>query len=150
MADAGLSTLGIKVWQAQTENSAKVTEASSYSQLTRINSIGEVTITPETIDGSALEDLKSRFIAGKSTVTDAVPVVFNVTNETIAEWKEIAGKQICIMIDIPKLEDAFFIVVEVPATLPMPALDQNSLLTMTVNCTVNNFIGLDEKIVIGA
>lgn len=150
MADAGLSTLGIKVWQAETSNSAKVTEASSYSQLTRINSIGEVTITPETIDGSALEDLNSRFVAGKSTVTDAVPVVFNVTNDTIAEWKAIAGKQICIMIDIPKLEDAFFIVVEVPATLPMPALDQNSLLTMTVNCTVNNFIGLDEKIVIGA
>lgn len=150
MADAGLSTLGIKVWQAETSNSAKVTEAASYSQLTRINSIGEVTITPETIDASALEDLNSRFVAGKSTVTDAVPVAFNVTNETIAEWKEIAGKQICIMIDIPKLEDAFFIVVEVPTTLSMPALDQNSLLTMTVNCTVNNFIGLDEKVVIGA
>jgi hypothetical protein len=150
MADAGLSTLGIKVWQAQTENSAKVTEASSYSQLTRINSIGEVTITPETIDASALEDLDSRFVAGKSTVTDALTITINATNDTIAEWKAIAGKQICIMIDIPSMEDAFFVIVEVPATLPLPALDQNALLTMAVNCTVNKFIGLDEKIVIGA
>lgn len=150
MADAGLSTLGIKVWQAQTENSAKVTEASSYSQLTRINSIGEVTITPETIDASALEDLDSRFVAGKSTVTDALTITINATNDTIAEWKAIAGKQICIMIDIPSMDDAFFIIVEVPATLPLPALDQNALLTMAVNCTVNKFIGLDEKIVIGA
>lgn len=150
MADAGLSTLGIKVWQAQTENSAKVTEASSYSQLTRINSIGEVTITPETIDASALEDLDSRFVAGKSTVTDALTITINATNDTIAEWKAIAGKQICIMIDIPSMKDAFFVIVEVPATLPLPALDQNALLTMAVNCTVNKFIGLDEKIVIGA
>lgn len=150
MADAGLSTLGIKVWQAQTENSAKVTEASSYSQLTRINSIGEVTITPETIDASALEDLDSRFVAGKSTVTDALTITINATNDTIAEWKAIAGKQICIMIDIPSMDDAFFVIVEVPATLPLPALDQNALLTMAVNCTVNKFIGLDEKIVIGA
>lgn len=150
MADAGLSTLGIKVWQAQTENSAKVTEAASYSQLTRINSIGEVTITPETIDASALEDLDSRFVAGKSTVTDALTITINATNDTIAEWKAIAGKQICVMIDIPSMDDAFFVIVEVPATLPLPALDQNALLTMAVNCTVNKFIGLDEKVVIGA
>lgn len=150
MADAGLSTLGIKVWQAQTENSAKVTEAASYSQLTRINSIGEVTITPETIDASALEDLDSRFVAGKSTVTDALTITINATNDTIAEWKAIAGKQICIMIDIPSMEDAFFVIVEVPATLPLPALDQNALLTMAINCTVNKFIGLDKKVVIGA
>lgn len=150
MADAGLSTLGIKVWQAETSNSAKVTDAASYSQLTRINSIGEVTITPETIDASALEDLDSRFVAGKSTVTDALTITINATNDTIAEWKAIAGKQICVMIDIPSMDDAFFIIVEVPATLPLPALDQNALLTMAVNCTVNNFIGLDEKVVIGA
>lgn len=150
MADAGLSTLGIKVWQAETSNSEKVTKAASYSQLTRINSIGEVAITPETIDASALEDLESRFVAGKSTVTDALPITINATNDTIAEWKALAGKQICVMIDIPGMDDAFFIIVEVPAKLPLPALDQNALLTMTVNCTVNNFIGLDEKVVIGA
>lgn len=149
MADiAGLSTLGIKVYQALSEDGAKVTDASSYSQLTRINSIGEAGITPETVDASALEDLTSRFVAGRSTVTDALPITVNATNDTIAEWKAIAGKTICIMIDIPGLEDAFFIIVQVPAILPLPALDQNSLLTMAINCTVNNFIGLDTKIVI--
>ena len=148
MADAGLSTLGIKVWKAETANAEKVVEAASYSQLTRINSIGEVTITPETIDASALEDLESQFVAGRSTVTDSLSVTVNATNETIEEWKEIAGKQICVMIDIPGLDDAFFVVVEVPATLPMPSLDQNALLTMTINCTVNKFIGLDEKVAV--
>lgn len=148
MADAGLSTLGIKVYQAETTNAQKVTSADEYSQLTRISSIGEVTITPEAIDASALEDLDSQYVAGRSTVTDSLPITINATNETIAEWQEIAGKQICVMIDVPGLEDAFFVVVTVPETLPMPSLDQNALLTMTVNCIVNKFVGLDTKVVI--
>ena len=150
MADiAGLSTLGVKVYQAESADGAKVTEASAYSQLTRINSIGEVTITPENIDASALEDLNSRYVAGRSTVTDALTITINATDDTIAEWKAIAGKTICVMIDIPNMTDAFFVIVQVPATLPLPALDQNALLTMAINCTVNNFIGLDEKVEIG-
>lgn len=146
MAEAGLSTLGVKVYQAETTGATKVTTAEDYSQLTRINSIGEVTITPENIDASALEDMKSRYVAGRSTVTDALTITINATNETIAEWKAIAGKTICIMIDIPGLSDAFFIIVQVPTTLPLPSLDQNALLTMAVNCTVNDFIGLDTKV----
>ena len=147
MADiAGLSTLGVKVYQALSEDGAKVTTADSYTQLTRINSIGEVSITPENIDASALEDLTSRFVAGRSTVTDALTITVNATDDTIAEWKAIAGKRICVMIDIPGMSDAFFIIVEVPAVLPLPALDQNALLTMAINCTVNNFIGLNTKI----
>lgn len=147
MADiAGLSTLGVKVYQAESTDGAKVTEASAYSQLTRVNSIGEVTITPETIDASALEDLNSRYVAGRSTVTDALTITINATDDTIAEWKAIAGKRICVMIDIPDMTDAFFVIVQVPATLPLPSLDQNALLTMAINCTVNEFIGLDEKV----
>lgn len=148
MAEAGLSTLGVKVYQAETTGATKVTAAEQYSQLTRINSIGEVTITPENIDASSLEDLKSRFVAGRSTVTDALTITINATNETIAEWEAIAGRTICIMIDIPGLTKAFFIIVQVPSTLPLPSLDQNALLTMAINCTVNEFIGLDEKVVI--
>lgn len=148
MADAGLSTLGIKVYQAETTNAQKVTSASEYSQLTRVSSIGEITITPETIDASTLEDLDSQYVAGRSTVTDSLPFTINATNETIAEWKAIASKQICVMIDVPGLEDAFFAVVTVPATLPQPSFDQNAVVSMTINCTVNKFIGLDTKVAI--
>ena len=149
MADiAGLSTLGVKVYQAESTDGAKVTSADEYTQLTRVNSIGEVSITPENIDASSLEDLTSRFVAGRSTVTDALTITVNATDDTIAEWKAIAGKRICVMIDIPGMADAFFVIVEVPAVLPLPSLEQNALLTMAINCTVNNFIGLDTKIAI--
>lgn len=148
MAEAGLSTLGIKVYQAKATDGNIVTTADSYSQLTRINAIGEASITPENIDASALEDWVSRFVAGRSTVTDSLAITVNATDETVSEWKAIAGETICLMIDVPGLTDAFFIIVQVPSILPLPALDQNALLTMVINCTINDFIGLSEKVTI--
>lgn len=150
MADiAGLSTLGIKVYQALAPDQTKVTEAGSYSQLTRINGIGEASITPENIDASAIEDLVSRFVAGRATVTDALTITINQTDSTMAEWTAILGKTICLMIDVPDLSQACFAILTVPNKLPLSAIDQNGLLTMAISCTVNDFIGWDEKVVIG-
>ena len=146
MADAGLSTLGIKVYQALSTDGAKVTQGSSYSQLTRINAIGEVTVTPENIDASALEDLATKYVSGRSEVTDSLEITINATNETITEWKAILGKKICIMVVVPGLNDAFFTIVTVPTKIPQPALDQNGLLTFAMGCTVNDFIGLDAAV----
>lgn len=147
MADiAGLSTLGIKVYQALSADQKKVTEASAYSQLTRINSIGEASITPENIDASALEDLVSRYVAGRATVTDSLAITINQTDETMTEWTALLGKTICIMIDVPDLSQACFAIVTVPNQLPLSAIDQNGLLTMAINCTINNFIGWDAKV----
>ncbi len=149
MADiAGLSTLGIKVYQALAPDQTKVTEAGSYSQLTRINGIGEASITPENIDASAIEDLVSRFVAGRATVTDALTITINQTDATMAEWTAILGKTICLMISIPDLSQACFAILTVPNKLPLSAIDQNGLLTMAISCTVNDFIGWDEKVVI--
>lgn len=147
MADiAGLSTLGIKVYQALSADQKKVTEASAYSQLTRINSIGEASITPENIDASALEDLVSRYVAGRATVTDSLAITINQTDDTMTEWTALLGKTICIMIDVPDLSQACFAIVTVPNQLPLSAIDQNGLLTMAINCTINNFIGWDVKV----
>jgi hypothetical protein len=147
MADiAGLSTLGIKVYQALSADQKKVTDASAYSQLTRINSIGEASITPENIDASALEDLVSRYVAGRATVTDSLAITINQTDDTMTEWTALLGKTICIMIDVPDLSQACFAIVTVPNQLPLSPIDQNGLLTMAINCTINNFIGWDEKV----
>ena len=62
MADSGLSTLGVELYVAEATNGTKPT--TGYTQLTRINSIGEVSISPENIDASALEDFTTKYIAG--------------------------------------------------------------------------------------
>lgn len=60
MAVAGVSTLGIKLgW------SIGSTMPSSFTQLTRINAIGGISLETEQIDASALEDFVTRYIAGR-------------------------------------------------------------------------------------
>lgn len=146
MATAGLSTLGVKLYYALAEGGTKPT--TGYSQLTRINGIGEASVTPENIDASALEDLSTKYIAGRSSVSDTFEVTINLTDETETEWEAILGKKVCFMVAVPGLTKAFFVIATVPTALPMPAVDQNGLLTMTVGCTVNEFIGLDEAVTV--
>lgn len=144
MAVSGISTLGITLAYAETTDGTK--PSTGYKTLTRINSIGEVTVEPENIDASALEDLTTKNIAGRSTVSDSIEIVVNFTSDTETEWSAILGKTVCFEVIIPEQAKAFFTIAQVPAKIPQPSLDQNGLLTFTMNCTVNDFIGLDTKV----
>lgn len=146
MAEAGLSTLGITFWGAESTTGAKVTTAASYKQFTRINAIGEVTVEPENIDASALEDYFTRNVPGRSTLTDSLAITVNLTDDTESEWKEVLGKKMCFMTLVPGLTGAFFVIANVPNKIPQPALDQNGLLTVAINCTIDDFIGLDTAV----
>ena len=87
MALAGLSTLGIIFgWGVETTAGTK---PASFKQLTRINSIGGITIENEQIDASALEDLVSRYIQGRGDTGGSFPVSVNATPDTYAEWEEV-------------------------------------------------------------
>lgn len=146
MADYGLSTLGIRVYAAESPDGTKITTASAYRELTRVNSVGEITVEANNIDVSSLIDRVTRYVQGRSDVSDTLAITINLTNDTYAEWAVLAGKKICVLIDIPRLDNQVFIIVTVPAKIPLPALEQNTLLTVAINCTTNNFIGYDEKV----
>ena len=73
-------------------------------------------------------------------------ITVNATDETLAEWKAVLGKKMCFMTIVPGLSDAFFVIANVPNKIPQPSLDQNGLLTVAMNCTIDDFIGLDEAI----
>lgn len=148
MADYGLSTLGITLWAAESATGAKVTTASAYSQLTRINSIGELALEANSIDASALEDYVTHYVAGRADVSDTYPITINLTNETAAEWEALLGKKVCFLTSVPGLTKQIFVIATVPAKLPAPALDQNGLLTVTINCTTNDFIGMDTAVAV--
>ena len=81
MATAGVSTLGVKLYYCA-ESTAGTRPTSNYTQLTRINAIGGIQQEPEQIDASALEDLVTRNIAGRTGTGDTVTVTVNVTTET--------------------------------------------------------------------
>lgn len=153
MALAGLSTLGITFgWGVETTAGTK---PASFKQLTRINSIGGITIENEQIDASALEDLVSRYIQGRGDTGGSFPVSVNATPETYAEWEEVieayntakeTGKRIWFETIIPGFEEAEFVVAQPPTKIPSPEKTQNELLVVEMNLTIEEFIGMDKKV----
>ena len=153
MALAGLSTLGITFgWGVETTAGTK---PASFKQLTRINSIGGITIENEQIDASALEDLVSRYIQGRGDTGGSFPVSVNATPDTYAEWEEVieayntakeTGKRIWFETIIPGFEEAEFVVAQPPTKIPSPEKTQNELLVVEMNLTIEEFIGMNAKV----
>lgn len=155
MAVSGISTLGVELsYAVETTKGTKPATTSSWTTLTRINGIGGISISPETIDSSALEDLVERSVAGRATTGGTFSVTVNVTNDTITEWNKVisdyngrgADMRMWFQVKSPDLTKAFFIVAQPPQMLPMPDISQNELLTMEIPLTIEEFKGMDTKI----
>lgn len=153
MALAGVSTLGITFHYGV--ETAAGTKPTSFTQLTRINSIGGITIENEQIDASALEDFVSRYIQGRADTGGAFLVSVNFTPETVAEWealigayKEAAegGKRMWFETIVPGFDEAFFVVAQPPTIIPQPEFAQNNLLIAEMKLTIEEYIGLDTKV----
>lgn len=150
---SGLSSLGITFgWGVETTAGTKPT---TFKQLHRINAIGEINIENEQIDSSALEDLISTYIQGRGDTGGSTSVDVNYTPETVAEWKEVieayntakaSGKRIWFETIIPGFEEADFVVAQPPMKISSPAKGQNELLVVTMNLTIEEYIGFDEKV----
>lgn len=154
MAEVGISTLGVKLaYAAETTVGQKPT---TFTQLTRINGIGGITIEPETIDASALEDMVECSVAGRGTTGGKFNVTVNLTDATQKEWEDLitaynalsGGKQMWFEVLSPYLTEAFFIVGQPPQAIPMPDLSQNELLTVEIPITIVEFKGMDTKVAV--
>lgn len=152
MADVnemGLSTLGITFGYA-----VGSTKPSSFTQLHRIVSIGEAAIEAETIDVSTLEDYKSKFVRGRGTVTDSIPVVVNWTDEVEAEWEAVlsaydaktSGQTMWWQIIVPNKAKAAFFKAAPPTALPIPSMEQNASFQNTMNLVMEDLVGWDTKV----
>ena len=69
MALAGLSTLGVKFGYA-----VGATQPNAFTELTRINGIGGISLSTEAIDASALVDEVTRRVAGRADTDETLPV----------------------------------------------------------------------------
>lgn len=140
MADAtimGVSTLGVTFGYG-VETTAG-TKPSAFTQLHRINNIGGITVTPATIDASALEDLVTKTVAGRGDTGGTWPVTVNFTEETEDEWADLisayqtakaSGLNMWFETIIPGFTNSFFVVAQPPEVIPQPEVAQNGLLTV--------------------
>ena len=149
---AGVSSLGVTF--SYGVETTKGTKPTAFTILNRINQIGEVTVETEAIDASALEDRQTRNIPGRDTVSDTLTITVNKTDETIAEWEKVItdyqalteGKRMWFQTITPGFTKAEFVVAAPPSKLPISGKEQNSLLTMEINLTVDEMIGSDTKV----
>lgn len=153
MALAGLSTLGITFgYGVETTAGTKPTE---FTRLTRISSIGGISIEPETIDASALEDAISRSVAGRADNGGNFAVTVNFTEDTRKEWESLISsyktahnenKSMWFQTVVPGLTDAFFVVAQPPQQIPQPEFSQNELLTVEFQLTIEDYKGMLSKV----
>ena len=153
MALPGVNTVGVKFGYA-VETTAG-TQPTAFTQLTRINQIGGINIENEQIDASALEDEIEKSIAGRGSTGGSFPVTVNATKETITEWTTLIAayntakadnKQMWFNTYVPSLSKSYMVVAEPPTKLPQPDFDQNSLLTMELTLTINDYKGIVDGV----
>ena len=152
MALAGVSTLGITFGYG-VETSAG-TKPATFTELTRINALGGITVENQTIDASALVDTVTKNIAGRGDTGGNFTVTVNLTPETQSEWETLIAtyqgltdsKQMWFQTIVPGFSDAFFVVAQPPQAIPQPSMDQNALLTVEFTLTIVDYKGMDSKV----
>lgn len=150
-AEAGISTLGVKLGYGIGTTTEKPTK---FTQLERVNSIGGVSLSTEQIDASALEDLVSKYVAGRQDTGGTWEVTFNLSDSVITQLKAMitayqemsSGQEMWFVVWAPNLTQSFYIIAEVPQHIPMPEIGQNTLMTGGMTMTIKDYKGLDEAI----
>jgi len=150
---SGISTLGIKFGYAVETSAGQ--KPSAFKQLERINSIGGINMSTEQIDSSALEDLVTRYIAGRQDTGGTWTIGVNYTSETAKQWKDAiddyntakqSGLNTWFEVEIPNQSDGFFVIAELPQSIPMPEIGQNELLTVDIDLSIVEYKGTDAVV----
>ena len=149
MARAGLSTLGVKFGYG-----SGATKPNAFTELTRINAIGGLSLSPESIDASALTDEVTRRISGRADTDETIPITVNWTPDTLTEWEAVltayegltGNAEMWFTVYHPTMTKAWFFKAQPPKKLPMPEFSQNSLLTVEINLVVTEYVGMDTAV----
>ena len=150
--EAGISTLGITFGYGVEATAGQ--KPTAFTQLNRINNIGGISIQPEQIDASALEDFITRYVKGRADTGGSFPITVNFTQETKTEWATLidayqklsGGKRMWFETIIPGFTESFFVVAQPPEEIPQPEIAQNGLLTVEYNLTIEEYKGMDAKV----
>lgn len=151
----GLSTLGIK-FGFGVETTAG-TKPAAFTWLERCNNISGIELSTEQIDASALEDLVTKYVAGRQDTGGTWTVTFNLTAEVVTQLEAMiaayaTGQEAATPLNTwfevwsPNQTKAFFVVAQPPLVLPMPEFGQNELQTIDLTFVIQEYKGMDTAI----
>lgn len=142
------TTLGVKFGYA-VEATAGTRPASGYIQIPRCKSVGGVSLSPEQIDVSCLEDFISKYAEGRadtggtwemSFYTGAMAALKTLLSSSATA--KSAGKGVWFVVWIPELTDSFFVKAAVPTKLAMGDVGDNAALEIPLSLTIEEYEGL--------
>lgn len=151
---ADLTTLGVTFHYGV--ETVKGTKPTAFTWLKRCSSIGGISLDTEQIDVSALEDFITQYAAGRQDTGGAWEVTFNMNADVITaieklfkDSKDAKAKGLSTWFEVafPDLEKAFFIVAETGRAIPLPEIGQNEAATIPISLIINDYKGLDTKVV---
>lgn len=150
---SGTSTLGVKLAYGIEATAGE--KPASFTYLDRINNIAGIELSTEQIDASALEDDVTQYVKGRADLGGEWTVTVNMTDETIKQWQDLItasesaykdGKRTWFQVISPYLKDAFYVCAQIPNAIPMPEFAQNELATVDMVLTINEYKGMDTKV----
>lgn len=150
---AGVSTLGVQLSYGTEQTAGQ--KPTAFKLLPKVNSIYGIGLDTEAIDGSALEDGAERSISGRQSTGGDWSFDFNLTSETKTIYKAMlaasktglaSNKRTWFQIDIPNLDESFFVVAQPGEKVPLPDVGQNELLVASISCTIDEYKEMDTKI----
>nr|DAV21399.1 MAG TPA: tail tube protein [Caudoviricetes sp.] len=151
---ADLTTLGVTVHYGV--ETVKGTKPTTFTWLKRCSAIGGISLDTEQIDVSALEDYITQYAAGRQDTGGTWELTFNLNADVItaikklfADAKTAKGKEFRVWFEVvfPDLADAFFVVAEPGREIPLPEIGQNEAATLPLTLIINEYKGLDTKVV---
>ena len=151
----GISTLGVTFGDGVESAGYAGTKPATFKQLSRINAIGGITVTPATIDASALEDYVTKTVAGRGETGGTWTVTVNFTEETADEWADLItayqtakanSLNMWFETIVPGFTDGFFVIAQPPEVIPQPEMGQNSLLTVEFPLVIVEPKGMSAKV----
>lgn len=149
-----LTTLGVTIhYGVETKAGSKPT---TFTWLKRCNAIGGISLDTEQIDVSALEDYITQYASGRQDTGGTWELTFNLSADVITAIKKLfsdaktgkaTGLRTWFEVVFPDLSDAFFIVAEPGREIPLPEIGQNEAATIPLTLIINEYKGLDTKVV---
>lgn len=147
-----LSTIGVKVGYA-VETTAG-TRPMAFKQLKRCKSVSGIDAAMDQIDVTALEDRKKKYTEGIEDTGGTWTLTFGVNDEVITDLEAMRtaylegrgqGKSTWFDVWFPGLAKSFYVIAE-PGTVSLPDVSQGSAAEITLNCTINEYVGPDTAV----
>lgn len=147
-----LSTIGVKVGYA-VETTAG-TKPTAFTWLQRCKAVDGIELTADKIDVTALEDAIKQYTDGVQDTGGDWGLTFGVNDDVITALTKMktdstagknASKATWFVVYFPALTKSFF-VKATPGNIPLPEIGQGNAAEIKINCTINQYVGLDTAI----